>query len=1315
MKKTVAILAMAVLSLTGIHAAETDGFVTVTCTEPGSLQLSEEALTAPCLKVVGDINAIDFVTLRRVTINVTRVLDLSECIIHEYTGTGGTAHDLSGDWMVGDPNSYTYPANTLPTQAFTEVRNNSISKFIRGSESMTKLILPAGLTGFMKESLTNNYVLTDIETPTSSVTICTEGPLVYSHDKATLLAMAPAFYGDLSIDQKVDRVASGVFYGMSPASVTFNSADMPEFGADNPINAAYIQAKNPDDYKTLFPDVDCISGLETIMVNNQEPGQLLASIGNLGYSRSDVRAVKVTGQLSYDDFTQLSSLPNLHIADLSEAKVSGSGVRDYTFSNPSVTQFLFPVFEVPLALEISTTAKLNGNLEVPEGVYWFGSTSRRFSSAVFPSTIQQIDDRLFSDYSIVEYADFSKCYRLEKLSAISTAGRLSEVRLPKSLKSLTGFGGPVKSINLPSSLDYLSTSGGWLMETLILPEALTDCYIGSLPCVADIDASEAGNLTKLRGLSNAPHLKDLDLSMCPIKNLQIFSGDMAMLDESRSQQRIVVSGGTRYPAPKVVAIENLILPSTLKTLSGLDYCSRLKGLDLMQCFRLQEIDGLNDCMNLETLCLPESLKKLSGLSNSKALHTITSCGTQAPAYTCHDDNPLEFSEITLNVAAGATGAFRMADGWENCREIKETGYRVSITDSSTSGTVKDPASLLLYGAGLYPAGSDAELTGTPEGIYSPMGWTVAGEFISGNPCVAKHLESNITASPVYGIDQSGCDVVMTVETPVDQTLTLRVNAYAHLILADNKKIDEYTGSNMTERTYRISLDAGTHQIAINGSWLCLNFEAASAGLGDGKEYRVTSFNINDKKALRQLYPQNFDMDTLDLSECPLLSYVSSSGRNRISTLNISDCPELNDVSIYYGGMDKLLFEGTPLTDIRLPHNNLTDIDLTPLRDLKYLDLSYNLLTEFKMDAPLCRNLYLDHNPMAFSTLTRQIYDIYMNQMKEEGRELYVVDFVIDTEKINETGTIDLSGLMTPPECDTPTRVYVRSREVKAVDSDGIYRVPPGNAQVLLMNDAYPDLRYVCFVNSDYPNNPTEIALDFTEVTLEAGQWFKLEATVLPEDAWYKGLIWTTSDNSIAFANSDGSLYGVAPGTAVITVKTVDGSEVAATCRVNVIEPYVAIEDIWTDPSAMKLMTGETASIRIYYSPANATDMGFVWTNTDASVVSLVQDSDITAKVTALKPGLSEIIVTNADGMVEARCIVTVEENTGVDSLYDSEGKSVYVENNVIVIDSYAEISIYSSTGHLIYKGTEKRLENLPAGVYIASGSGLPTSRKLHIH
>lgn len=86
-------------------------------------------------------------------------------------------------------------------------------------------------------------------------------------------------------------------------------------------------------------------------------------------------------------------------------------------------------------------------------------------------------------------------------------------------------------------------------------------------------------------------------------------------------------------------------------------------------------------------------------------------------------------------------------------------------------------------------------------------------------------------------------------------------------------------------------------------------------------------------------------------------------------------------------------------------------------------------------------------------------------------------------------------------------------------------------------------------------NVTGVSLDESSIEIEEGSKANLVATITPSDASDKSLTWESSNASVAIV-TDGTVTAIAPGTATITVKTVDGG-FSATCEVTVtkaVEP-----------------------------------------------------------------------------------------------------------------------------------------------------------------
>ena len=83
---------------------------------------------------------------------------------------------------------------------------------------------------------------------------------------------------------------------------------------------------------------------------------------------------------------------------------------------------------------------------------------------------------------------------------------------------------------------------------------------------------------------------------------------------------------------------------------------------------------------------------------------------------------------------------------------------------------------------------------------------------------------------------------------------------------------------------------------------------------------------------------------------------------------------------------------------------------------------------------------------------------------------------------------------------------------------------------------------------------TSIALSQSTATLTTGENLTLTATITPSDADINLISWSSSNPTIATIDTMGKVTAVAPGTATITATATDGSDVTASCEVNVIAP-----------------------------------------------------------------------------------------------------------------------------------------------------------------
>ena len=154
----------------------------------------------------------------------------------------------------------------------------------------------------------------------------------------------------------------------------------------------------------------------------------------------------------------------------------------------------------------------------------------------------------------------------------------------------------------------------------------------------------------------------------------------------------------------------------------------------------------------------------------------------------------------------------------------------------------------------------------------------------------------------------------------------------------------------------------------------------------------------------------------------------------------------------------------------------------------------------------------------------------------------------------------------------------------------------------------------------------KIVPDRSSVIVGVGKSALLHVTVRPGNAADRGIVWSSSDESVA-AVRGGTVTGVSPGTAVITAASDVYPSISAEIRVQVVIP---VESITVRQDKLVLAPGATWEQIAYVMPESATIRGVRWTTSDKRVA--VVDGD--GVVTALSLGNCTVTGTAQDRIAE---------------------------------------------------------------------------------
>ncbi|MDE5871320.1 MAG: Ig-like domain-containing protein, partial [Muribaculaceae bacterium] len=286
----------------------------------------------------------------------------------------------------------------------------------------------------------------------------------------------------------------------------------------------------------------------------------------------------------------------------------------------------------------------------------------------------------------------------------------------------------------------------------------------------------------------------------------------------------------------------------------------------------------------------------------------------------------------------------------------------------------------------------------------------------------------------------------------------------------------------------------------------------------------------------------------------------------------------------------------------------------------------------------------------------------------------------DNIDMTEGDSVTITATIDPADATDQTIIWSSSDEnIAVVDPDGtgatVTALAPGYVEIYAT--AYNGIAATCYVNVEARYiDVTDIFLDPTELSLTEGETAMLTATVQPADATDKTVTWTSSDESVASVDADGTVTAISIGEATITATC---GNVYATCIVTV-NPILA-ESLTISPEEWEGEEGSSFNISATILPENTTDKSLSWESSDVNVATVENDGT----VNIIKEGTCIITVSTLDGSdLKAECRIT--GLSGVDQLFS---------------DPDSRVDVYSINGILLKLNcSREEIEELQHAIYI---------------
>lgn len=259
-----------------------------------------------------------------------------------------------------------------------------------------------------------------------------------------------------------------------------------------------------------------------------------------------------------------------------------------------------------------------------------------------------------------------------------------------------------------------------------------------------------------------------------------------------------------------------------------------------------------------------------------------------------------------------------------------------------------------------------------------------------------------------------------------------------------------------------------------------------------------------------------------------------------------------------------------------------------------------------------------------------------SEKDEEGNVLS--EEQVDTKEIRWYSTVE--GMATVSEDGVVTRQQYGDVKIYAVSLDG-------------------STNYGSCTIHFQKNNATDVVINKDTLDMQVGYRAYADYTVVPDTA-SGSLEWSSSDESIATVTQSGMIEAQALGTAIITCKTMDGSNITRTITVNVTETTtkrITLNQSYVVADYTDIGTAYQLQVSEFYPTTAVNQEVGSWESTDENIVTV----DENGLVTITGNGVAMIKANSTDGQCYGSCTFYVQP-PAVENL--TAAYSTYWENTL---------------------------------------------------
>lgn len=306
-----------------------------------------------------------------------------------------------------------------------------------------------------------------------------------------------------------------------------------------------------------------------------------------------------------------------------------------------------------------------------------------------------------------------------------------------------------------------------------------------------------------------------------------------------------------------------------------------------------------------------------------------------------------------------------------------------------------------------------------------------------------------------------------------------------------------------------------------------------------------------------------------------------------------------------------------------------------------------------------------------------------------------IELSSNSESIAVGETLQLNAIISPDNASNKTLNWTSTNpSIASVNASGLVTaIAEGKTQIIATTTDGSNLSAICeiTVNKQFIS-VSKIRITPSTARITVGQTLNLSAAIAPDDATNKAVKWSSTNPAIATVSESGAVSAISEGDVIIIASTQDGSNLSATCQVEVYTETIFVETINLNPTKIEGAVNDTYEIAATVLPTNATNKSINWKSSDVSIVT-VDDGAITLHAL----GTAIITAEAMDGSnVKSECYIIVSHEAGIDS---------------IIADKESYVKVFNISGYLIYEGIYSEAKLAP-GFYIVLCNGASYKTKV---